>query len=219
MLVGDKILQPTSLPPTIRHGTPRTRRAYLEELTPEDGGFYTHKTSGRFQWKRATILNAGSRGERYGFTPKTTPQQEQLIKQHGKPYTINVRDDRPRTAYSLRYNPLNELAENPQTRQTAQQLQHTILQNPPQLMKDEIQLCESLGIRITPMPQTIYLYETGRVSVIWQAKTTGQPDAHKWAILAPPSTGPKRHNVMEWLKTRKGTQQLRQQLRKQGLLD
>ncbi len=222
MPVGDKILQPTTLPPTIRHGTPKTRRAYLEELIPEDGGFYTHKTSGRFQWKRGTILNAGPKAVQYGFTPKTTPQQEELIKQHGKIHTINVRDDQPRTAYSIRYNPLKRLAkeaENPQTRQTAQQLQNIIKQNIPPLMADEIELCETLEIKITSIPQAIRLHETGRVSAIWLAKTTGQPDAHKWAILAPPTTGPKRTAAQEWLQTRKNTQQLKQQLRKQGQLE
>ncbi len=50
-------------------------------------------------------------------------------------------------------------------------------------------------------------HETGRVSAIWPAKTTGQEDAHKWTILTPPTTGPKRAATQEWLQTRKNTQQ------------
>ncbi len=86
-------------------------------------------------------------------------------------------------------------------------------------MQDKTQLYESLGIKITPIPQAIRLHETGRVSAIWLAKTTGQTDAHKWVLLAPPSTGPKRKAAQEWLKTRKNTQQLQETLRKQGLLE
>jgi hypothetical protein len=221
MPIGDKILQTTTIPPTIRHGSPRIRRAYLEELTVEDGGFYTHKTSGRFQWKRATLLNPGSKAVQYGYTPKTTPEQEEFIRQHGKTHIVNIRDEDPRSDKRIRWSALEKLteAENPQTRKTAQQLQRILQQNPPPLMQDEVTLCESLGIKITTTPQTIRLYDSGRVSVIWQAKTTGQPDAHKWALLALPSTGPKREAVMEWLKTRKNTQKLRQQLKTQRLLE
>lgn len=65
----------------------------------------------------------------------------------------------------------------------------------------------------------VYLYETGRVSVIWEAYTKSEQDTLRWAVLAPPSSGYKRRYVAEWLsECQERAQQLRNQLQEKGLM-
>ncbi len=204
--MGDKALHPNfRLPKTIREGTSKTRAAYLQELTPEDGYFYKQSYF-IFGVKRATILDAGDKAEQYHFTPKITSEQKDFLQEHGIKEITKIRDDKPRTRYKLtktRLHELQEKAPHPQIRQTAKQLTQTIHQNPCKLLEDEKTLCQSLGIHMRRFFREIILHETDRVSVIWEIYTKSKKDTQKWATIAPPSSGPKRKAVEQWLEQQK----------------
>lgn len=218
--IGDKIVQQYSLHPKIQQGTPQVKRAYLEELTPEDGGFYTDDVSGWFEWKRAVILDAGSKNRAYNFQPLISLKHKTFIENHGKTQASRIRDESPRMEIILTWTQLQLLtkeAETTKTRHIAKELEQVIQQNLCQLLESEILLCERLGINISKTPKDIHLHETGRVSVIWKAKTHNQDDAVRWAILAPPSSGAKREAVMKWVNTRSESKDIIDQLKAEGL--
>lgn len=219
--VGDKIIQQYSLHPRIQHGTPRVKRAYLEELTPEDGGFYSDDVSGWFEWKRAVILDAGPKNKGYNFQPLISLKHKNFIENQGRIQTTTIRDEPPRKEIILKWTRLQLLAKDAKItkiKQTAEELIQVIQQNPCHLFESEILLCESLDISISKTPKEIHLHETGRVSTIWKAKTHLQEDAVRWAILAPPSSGAKREAVLKWLNTRREFQDIHSQLEDEGLL-
>ena len=94
---------------------------------------------------------------------------------------------------------LEELAksEDPNIRQPAKKLQNTIRNNPCQLLLDEKQLCEDLGIQMVEKIKNIQLHPTGRVSVIHEIQTQDIEATELWAKIAMPSSNPKRKKVQD----------------------
>jgi hypothetical protein len=81
----------------------------------------------------------------------------------------------------------------------ANKLCRIVLANPPKLLEDEVDLCSSLGIKIRYNPIVINLFDTGRVSVTWQATTASLTDGINWALQALPHDKRKRIQVMRFL--------------------
>ncbi len=216
---GDKAIQQFKLSSFILNGTPRIKCAYLEELIPEDGYFRADGKTGSFEWKRATIIDAGPKNSQYNFEPKINAEHKEFIRRFGQSHVSRRSDSRIREQVILRTHALKKLSEQsdgPEVRFISSELRRIIKENPCQLLESEKTLCESLGIKITRRAITIHLYKNGRTSIIWGAKTTGQKDALRWALLAPPSSGYKRRNVEEWLKLRTDANEMRKQLRHSG---
>jgi hypothetical protein len=62
-----------------------------------------------------------------------------------------------------------------------------------------VRLAKSIGIKTTKRVKEISLFDSGRVSVTWYAKTRRQKDTINWAMFAAPASGYKRREVENWL--------------------
>ena len=201
---GDKHLTTTfRLPDHIRNGSPIIKRAYIQEVIPEDGSFVLSSNKTKFVIKRATILDAGEKTETYQFQSKIPQKQIEFIRNHGTERQEQIRDEPIRTVTTLTIGELRKLikdATNPLTNRQAKQLMITIENHPCQLLDDERNLIQSLGIKMNRYARTIQIHETGRVSVTWEIETSREDDAISLALQATPAAGPKRHVVEQWLK-------------------
>jgi hypothetical protein len=200
---GDKHLHPDlRLPKAIRKGSNEVKCAYIAEVIPEDGFFVDRNGQLKFGIKRTTILDAGPKAEIYNFQQKITDTQKDFIYRYGKKQYQTIRDDKPRRQITLTKGRLEQLKTEANTKQDqklADELIATIISNPCQLLKDEKELIQSLGIRMQDIFKEIHLYETERVSAVWEIYTDSNYDTRLWADIALPSSGEKRVTVLEWL--------------------
>jgi hypothetical protein len=223
MPLGDKPLQNTTLPETIKNGTPETKRAYLQELIPEEGCFFrfTHRR-GDFSVKRVSVLDAGTKAEMYGFAPIVNSDLKLFLRQYGNEHSVSIRHETPRKEIKMTWGELERLGRqeaNPRAADMAREFKRAVLNNPCQLLEDERNLCRSLGIRVEIRPKQVCLHESGRVSFVWEARTKTADDAFRWAIQAPPSSGRKLEATNRWLAAYdKEVQSIRRQLQKDGLI-
>jgi hypothetical protein len=202
--IGDKSVQKFRLPQPISNGTKEIKCAYLEELIPEDGNFHCDDRGlAKFQWSRATVLDAGPKSETYNTKSEVSSELKEFLLNYGRKNDITIDGEVSSQYFSLRVSELEELAEsdNPQLRTSALNLLEIIKDNPNQLLLDEVELCKSLGIDIRTSPTKISLYKSGRVSVQWEAVTRGQKDAEKWAKMAPPADVRKFDLVKKWIES------------------
>lgn len=83
------------------------------------------------------------------------------------------------------------------------------------------ELGQSLGIQMNRRYNDISIHQkSGRVSALWETCTSTQNDALRWAIIAPPSSGYKRRNVLKWLTGNLDTtERVREEIKLKGLLD
>jgi hypothetical protein len=86
-----------------------------------------------------------------------------------------------------------------QDRKIAKDLVNTVQENKCKLLEDEIKIASNLGISMYKLIKQIQLYESGRISAIWESYTRTKKDTYKWSQLALPSTGSKRKVVEEWI--------------------
>ena len=201
---GDKHLSPHyRLPEVIREGSFSVKCAYLEEVIPEDGYFHTHHGP-KFGIKRAQILDAGSKAENYQFHSKISDNCKTFIHEQGEKRTRTIRDEPPVEITVLVFGKIEQLEKHndPKIREAASQLKQTILGNPCQLLKDEFEICQSLGIKMDEKIKEVHLHQSGRVSVMWEIITLKEEDALHWAGIAMPSSNPKRKRVKDWLNLR-----------------
>ncbi len=200
---GDKHLYPNArLPEVVRLGKPKVKQAYLAEVIPEDGFFVNRAGAYKFGIKRAQILDAGLKSKIYGYPTKITPKHTGLIKKYGVKRKQAIRDNRPRNEITLTKGRLKELIRKGETQKDqhiAQQLEVIIKTNPSQLLKDEKELAESLGIKMQMIFKELKLQESGRVSTLWEIYTKSSTDTLQWATLAEPSSGEKQSAVRDWI--------------------
>ncbi len=200
---GDKHLNPNfRLPQTLRYGTPEAKRAYLAEVIPEDGFFVERNGQMKFGIKRAHVLDAGPKTDLYNFQSKIPPQYKIFIQHYGEKQFQTVRNDQPRKRVVLTKRHLKKLkteAGTTRDQQLAKELILIIRNNPCNLIEDEIDLIQSLEIKMRQIFKEIRIYETGRVSTIWEIYTENEDDTKRWATLALPSSGNKRETVNAWL--------------------
>jgi hypothetical protein len=200
---GDKHLNSNfRLPQTLRYGSSEAKLAYLAEVIPEDGFFVERNGQMKFGIKRAHVLDAGPKTNLYNFQPRITPQYKAFIQQYGEKKFQTVRHDQPRKRVVLTKRHLQKLkteAETTQDQQLAKELILIIRNNPCNLIEDEKNLIQSLEIKMKQIFKEIRVYETGRVSTIWEIYTEKEEDTRRWAALALPSSGNKRDAVYAWL--------------------
>ncbi|MGY5852097.1 MAG: hypothetical protein RTU92_00865 [Candidatus Thorarchaeota archaeon] len=194
MTPGSKAMNNPGLPECVVNGSEKARRAYLEDLIPEDGTF--NPKSG-FYWSRSHALHAGKDTERYGFESDIGDKEIGLVKDHGNP-NKKVVDQR-----NLSMGKLREFSESEDLSiaHAAKKLEKSVQENRNNLIDDEVRIAESLGYGITISPVEVSYYpKTQRVSVKWAASTTTKEDAIQWGIENPPNDTKKREEVENWLR-------------------
>jgi hypothetical protein len=166
----------------------------------KDGYFHTHHGP-KFGIKRAQVLDAGQKADQYDFESRIPIGCKEFIRKHGKTHQHKIRDEPTRKVTTLVWGKLIALSRPNRisNRKIAIQLRKAVETNPCLLLRDEKQLCESLGINISEKIKEIHLYQSGRVSAIWEIHTRNRNDAKRWAEFAIPSSNPKMTEVKEWL--------------------
>lgn len=194
MTPGSKAIQNPGLPGGCVNWSEKARRAYLEELIPEDGNF--SKSRG-FSWNRNHALYDGNEGGKHDFRSIVSAPEINLIVDEG----IQTKGLVPQ--YSLAYGKLKELqfSEDPSKSEAAKCLIEAIRDSPNNLVEDEKKIAESLGIRISSSTTMVRYYpKSDRVSVRNLASTAIKDDAIRWGTICPPNDERKRNEVENWLR-------------------
>jgi hypothetical protein len=194
MTPGSKTIRNPGLPEGYTKWSEEARRAYLEELIPEEGHF---SKRGGFEWNRNHALYDKDEGGKHHFKSVISPEDIQLIIDEGTQTKGLV------PQYNLSYGKLEELQFNNDTNKShsAKRLIEAIKNSPNNLVEDEKKIAESLGIQITLSPPTIRFYpKSERVSVRHSASTSTKNDAIRWGTICPPNDEYKRNKVEEWLR-------------------
>jgi hypothetical protein len=189
---GDRTIQNPRLSSSIREGTDEVKRAYIEDFTPQDA-CVGNKT---IIWRRVNALHAGDKTERWDFEPQVGLDETNLIKEYGRKASGNAE------SWALSWGKLSKLAEDPNDliAHTADSLQQAIHNNPNRLMDDEAKIIREMGIDIEVKPSDVRYYpRTGRVSVVWQAYTTGTKEAIKLGIVTSPNDINNREKVRKMI--------------------
>ncbi|MBD3405985.1 MAG: hypothetical protein GF411_07665 [Candidatus Lokiarchaeota archaeon] len=204
---GDKSIQNERLVEIVRNGSLISHRGYLEELISEDGCF---EQFAGFKWSRTIVLNLGIYDTKYNLEPKLSNQDCELLLSFDK-----ARKDMKKKCTIVSIHQLEKAIEH----DFAQDVLEIVSTSRSSLLDDEVSLAEQFGIRILSYPEYITLYESGRVSVKWVAKTATKLDAIRWALLFPPNDPRKRNKVNQWLKTQRDeTSIIRDHLEREGIL-
>ena len=80
MTPGNKAINNPGLPEGFMDWSDKAKRAYLEELIPEDGSFH----GGRFTWSRSHAIYVDKEKENYDFESKIGEAEVELVKSKGK---------------------------------------------------------------------------------------------------------------------------------------
>jgi hypothetical protein len=194
MTPGDKTIQNPHLPNGYQSWSVEARRAYLEELIPEDGGF---DSRGYFYWNRQVALYIKDDQNKFGFQSKVGNNEINLVKEFGG-HTEGLVEQRV-----VSYLQLADLQEHDDSKvaQSARKLISVINANRSNLVDDERNIAESLGIKITVRPEMVRYYPTSeKLSVRWNAITASKDDTIRWADKCPPNDVRKRNEVESWLR-------------------
>lgn len=177
---GDRTIQNPRLIPSVREGSERVQRAYVEDFITQDGCI----GGSTVIWRRACALNAGTKSERYDFEEKLGIDEITFVINHGRKEEGNAE------SWALSWGQLEKLVENSDkmVSNTAKRIEQTVLKNPNRLIHDEVDIVRELGVDVDVKPSDIKYYpKTGRVTAIWQAHTIGLKEAIKLGIVAPPN--------------------------------
>jgi len=201
MPVGDRAILNIGLPHTILKANREIKRKYLQELIPEEGSFISRDNC--FRWSRTAVLDARIKSEEYSFTPRISHKHIRIISEFGNQTQRSYGKIKSKKLIRLIWGRLKNLkdSEKADLANDAKVLWKIVLANPPKLMKDEVALCNSLGIGIPYNPVVINLFDAGRVSVTWHATTASTTDGIKWALQALPHDKRKRIEVENFLAT------------------
>lgn len=195
MTPGNKTINNPGLPPGFSDWSERAKRAYLEELIPEDGCFTQR---GRFSWCRSHALYIDSLKEDYEIDAKIGCPEIDLILEKGHPSKGLI------DQHVLYFANLQRIqnGEDLEKSAIARNLKEVVLTNRNRLIDDERRVAESLGIEIWLRPTGLKCFpRTGRVTVRWAAITRFREDAIRWARFCPPNDVVKRQKVGEWLRS------------------
>jgi hypothetical protein len=189
---GDRTIQNPRLSSSIREGTDEAKRAYIEDFTPQDA-CVGQKT---IIWRRVNALHAGEKTEKYGFQSRIESAESDLIKDYGRKASGKA------NSWALSWGKLRKLADysDENVSCAAKNLQQAIQENPNRLMNDEVTILREMGIGIGVRPSDVRYYPgTGRVSVVWQAYTTGAKEAIKLGIVTCPNDVNNREKVRKMI--------------------
>ncbi len=203
--IGDKMIQNVGLPSFIKLGELDIICAYLRQLWAEDGAFISSLINGKklrtyFVWTRARPLFDPSKSDKYVLSQEITSEHVQMIKKFGK-----FTSDRVGPRYTLYRGKLVQLSETKDERISgiANSLLEIIESSKPQLMIDEREILEKVGIGAVPRNRKVTLYmKTGRVSSLWNARTASPDDTMRTALMAPPEDSKKLAKVRIWVKSK-----------------
>jgi len=189
---GDRSIQNPRLIKSIRTGSDKVKRVYIEDFVPQDGS-----TDGKILiWQRANVLHAGRKTESYGFKSDVRISEISLIKEYGTRNKGEVR------SITLTLRKLDELSNQSDiiTAQHANRLISIVKKNPNRLMEDEAELIRSWSIDVKIEPLVIRYYPiTGRVSVTWQAWTAGISNTFELFAIAPPNDIKNRQKILSMI--------------------
>ena len=204
---GDRTIQNPRLIRSVREGSDRVQRAYTEDFITQDG-CVGEKT---VIWRRANALDAGKKSEKYDFESKVGEKEIDLIIDEGRKEKGNA------AGWTLSWGKLNELrvSSDDKIASTADEFQRIVIENPNKLIHDEVDIVRELGIKVEVKPSEIKYYpETGRVTTIWQAYTTGLKETIKLGITSPPNDTVKKEKMKKLIeensvKTKEALDELR----------
>ncbi|MFW9804919.1 MAG: hypothetical protein ACFFFC_19845, partial [Candidatus Thorarchaeota archaeon] len=169
------------------------KRAYLEELIPEDGCF----TGGRFKWFRSHAIYVDKQKEKYEFESEIGLPEVELVKDRGTKQRGLV----PKSYLSTKS--LKNLQDDNDSAisEAVGNLVKVVNESTNKLINDERKLAEDLGFKICLYPRGVSYYpRTGRVSVSWVAVTESLDDTIRWAMECPPNDVRKKQTVESWLR-------------------
>ncbi|MDF1539709.1 MAG: hypothetical protein P1Q69_12485 [Candidatus Thorarchaeota archaeon] len=193
MTPGNKTVNNPGLPGGFMEWSDTAKRAYLEELIPEDGSF----TGGRFKWYRSHAIYVDKQKEDYNFKSEIGAAEVELVKERGRKLKGLI----PKSILTIRQ--LEDLQDDndPAIREAAKSLVKVVNDSTNNLISDEKRLAEALGFEISLYPRNVSYYpRTGRVSVSWVAATDSIDDTIRWAIECPPNDVRKKQAVETWLR-------------------
>jgi hypothetical protein len=195
---GNKTVQNVGIPDFILNGSSTVKLAYLEELVCEDGYVETEKSTFRITIVRASPLRAGKNDERYNFESKISDRHVEFLIEHGEL-------DQFLQGIRFSWKKLRELMEHEskEISNVAHELAIIILQNTSRLLDNEMRIADEFNITLKPELTSLYYYtRTGRVSIMWEARTATVEDSIRWGLLAKPNDTRKRKAVEDALKKR-----------------
>lgn len=210
---GDKAIQQVNLPEYLFTAPPEIRRAYLEELIPEDGAFSVRKTglkSGRFKWDRMFALISPKRkvNMKNWLLDQSLEIEEfvyDFMSRFGTPKRKNIQGISSLNYFELNWGTLQKLTKSKYkgNSQKALQFRNIIEQSHCKLIEDESRLAESLGIKVRTVITRILLHtKSRRVSINWRNETVDNINTIRFGLLAPPRHEKKLSAFKEWIKSR-----------------
>jgi hypothetical protein len=190
---GNKTINNPGLPAGFMGWSNPAKRAYLEELIPEDGCF----AGGKFKWFRSHAIYVDKQKEKYEFESEIGLAEVEVAKEEGKKLKGLV----PKSILTIRQLEDLQYDDDSGISKAAKSLLKVVNESTNHLINDETRLAESLGFEITVNPQHVSYYpRTGRVSVSWVAATSSKDDTIKWAMECPPNDIRKKQVVEKWLR-------------------
>jgi len=189
---GDRTIQNPRLIPSVRNGSEEVKRAYVEDFVTQDGCIGQKSVI----WRRANVLDAGGKAEKYNFESKIGVKEKDFIKEYGRKERGNAESS------SLSWGKLGELEiqSSDSISTTATKIKEIIYNNPNKLIIDEVDVVQEMGINVDVKPSEIKHYpKSDRVSVVWQAHTTGLKESIKLGIVIRPNDVVKEQKVREMI--------------------
>jgi hypothetical protein len=202
---GDKVLQGVRIPSFIIDGSVAIRKAYIEEVIPEEGWVYIRKDRDfvEFGISRSRVLYEARKKRDSGDKNIISGSHAALVRKKGNREKITCGSEKQMSIfYVLRPRRLEELKTHSSQRiaKLADELESIILRHPPGLLSDEKYLFSSVGIQLSLKMSKISLSEkTGRVSVEWTLRNSSQEDGARLGVLAPPIHVKKKKRLLEWM--------------------
>ena len=199
---GDKTLQNEGWPDWMKKISPTALADYYGALWAEDGSFVTEQRSHRavFRVDRGTVLRDPNRNVEYGTKNKASEEMAKLVRDHGDESVEGPFGG----LFKLNAGKLEELENSSDAHISlvAQKLREIVEDNKPQLMMDEQEGLEKLGIKTSEYFLNLtYSNNTERLSALWGYQTSTKDDAMRVATKCPPDDEVKRGKVEKWMRS------------------
>ncbi len=198
---GDKVLQGYNLPAFIMNASAEMKIGYFEELLPEEACLSIRENGLAYViLGRRVVLCDPSKSKKYEFSSKVSPKHRILIKNYGRKDFKKYGSQKVlEQSIVLSRRKLKEMSKTTSASHSASQLLAIINETPCKLLDDERKLLASIGIRTSRNWKEVTLYESGRISVLWEIRTKSQQDTALWGTLAPPNDVLKFQKFQNWL--------------------
>jgi hypothetical protein len=203
---GDKVLQGPRIPRFVIDGSFAIRKAYIEEVIPEEGWVYVRKDRDTVEIgiSRSRVLYEVKKRRETGDQNVISRRLAAFVRNNGERETTSFgAENRLSVFYVIRPKKLKELKgdKNKEIVRLAYELESMILRHPPDLLSDEKYLFGSIGIQMEYEAAKISFSEkTGRVSVEWRLRNSSQEDGARLGVIAPPIHVKKKERLLSWMK-------------------